>query len=219
MADDLADEPGLSLQEREEGLKRIQSWIARPKQATHPFWLELEENRKSFQIPENCFSGLLKSLEMEMKALKKDFLFESWEELNLYIQGVACDVGEAVLCILEKPDAHRKEYAQAMGRCVQYLNILRDLEEDERNGRRYYPREALRLKEESESALREFLFQEAESYYERAQALPYRSWISELMINFYRRGARHYWRYGLSRRLSRREKAQVALKTLFKRAF
>jgi phytoene/squalene synthetase len=227
VADDLADEPDLSLEERMEGLDSLRHWVLNPEAVSHPFWNRLWASRQKFNIPDRCFLGLLHSLRMEIESLQKDFLFETWEDLNAYIQGVACDVGEVVLCILEKPPASRQDYAQNLGRCVQYLNILRDLDEDEVNHRRYFPREALRplgisinsplsLTVSEKQRIREELFRRAQAYYEISRTLPIRSWIAELMINFYRRAALRYWRFGKPQRLSRSEKLKVLFLTLLK---
>jgi len=217
IADDIADEAGRPDSERLEQLNRIKEWIDNP-ESTHPFWIRLAEHQKDFSIPPRCLRGLIHALEFEVKCLGRDYLFDSWDELESYIQGVAGDVGESVLCILGAKETDRTEYARQMGRCVQFLNILRDLEEDYGAGRIYVPKEYfggdLGCFETHLPALRTELHQKALRAYQLSRKLGCRSWIAELMINFYISAAKKNWIYGRRHRLSRWEKAQVAGRTV-----
>lgn len=222
IADDLADQDGLEVQERINRLEALRSWVLEPEGRPHPFWNRLRAARVEFQIPDRCLTGLLDALLSELERLERVCLFESWTELEAYIQGVACDVGEVVLCILGKKQTDCRLYAKNMGQCAQLLNILRDLEEDFDKARIFVPNDCLKAHAISLenflssdlSPIREELYQRAQTAFKNSRDLRCRSWVAELMISFYRSAAKKHWRYGDSRRLSRGSKALIALRSL-----
>lgn len=69
--------------------------------------------------------------------------YETWDELLQYIHGSAEVVGLMMAKIMGLPDA-ALEAAKMLGRSMQYINFIRDIQEDISLGRRYLPAEDLR---------------------------------------------------------------------------
>ncbi len=80
-------------------------------------------------------------LGQEVAIKKKTFL--SYAELQEFIYGVAEVIGIMMCYVLEIP---KKAYssAQLLGRAMQLVNIIRDIDEDQKNGYVYLPQEELK---------------------------------------------------------------------------
>jgi len=73
---------------------------------------------------------------MELDLTKKNY--DTLEETLEYIYGSAEVIGLYMASILELPEqSHR--HAERLGRSMQYINFIRDIDEDRRLGRRYLP--------------------------------------------------------------------------------
>ncbi len=154
----------------------------------------------------------------------KPLTFETWQELNDYVQGVAVCVGEVVLQILGVRDSNSSAYAQGMGRCVQYLNILRDIDEDFAEGKIFIPREYLQtlgisdfskpFSSEAKQKAREELWRRAVNYRAHVQPSSIKCLPAEVMVGVYMEGAQKYWRHGDSQRLTSFEKLVAAIKSI-----
>jgi phytoene synthase len=73
---------------------------------------------------------------MELDLTKKNY--DTLEESLEYIYGSAEVIGLYMARLMDlPPDSH--PYAQLLGRSMQYINFIRDLDEDRRLGRRYLP--------------------------------------------------------------------------------
>jgi phytoene synthase len=73
---------------------------------------------------------------MEMDLVKKEY--DTLEETLQYIYGSAEVIGLFMARLMELPErAHR--FARLLGRSMQYINFIRDIDEDLRLGRRYLP--------------------------------------------------------------------------------
>lgn len=68
--------------------------------------------------------------------------YETWDELLLYIHGSAEVVGLMMAKIMGLPAASL-DAAKMLGRSMQYINFIRDIQEDISLGRRYLPAEDL----------------------------------------------------------------------------
>ncbi len=81
------------------------------------------------------------------KSMKTDLVKNTYKditELNEYIYGVAEVIGLYLVNILELP-ANSIYYAKTLGRALQYINIIRDIDIDKRTlGREYIPQEYLK---------------------------------------------------------------------------
>jgi phytoene/squalene synthetase len=225
LADDIADCEGLEASTRRVLLESLRAWVRRQTPIGHPFWDRFLEERRSYAIPDPVLEGILTGVSRDFDPKP----FETWGELDSYVYEVACCVGEAVLCILGAAGNEASEYAWQMGRALQYLNIMRDLQEDRANGRSYIPQEFMRTLKNSEAEI--FLSQEKlqlvrEEFYKRAigfryYARPY-SWrclIAELMAGLYFHASARYWRFGNPKRLSFLEKFLIALSVILQFSF
>jgi phytoene synthase len=65
-------------------------------------------------------------------------VYDSLDEVLAYIYGSAEVIGLFMARIMGLPDA-ALPYAQLLGRAMQYINFIRDIDEDLRLGRRYLP--------------------------------------------------------------------------------
>lgn len=219
MVDDLADREELEVEKRKLALAQIERWLKRPNEFDHPFWSRLAAEIEELNLPISCFQGIIRGVRYDFQ---KPLRFQTWDDLNDYVQGVACDVGEVVLNILGAtgPEAH--DYSQKMGRCVQYLNIMRDLEEDLRHDRVYYPQKEIQKSEAFKNGqfvehklpiIRENLFEKAMNYKKQAKAFSLNCFAAEIMVGIYSRAGRRYWRYGQQDRLSTFEKLTAAIES------
>ena len=84
--------------------------------------------------------------------------YETYEELEAYMDGSAAAVGRMMTAIMRAPDAERAlPHATALGEAFQMSNFLRDVREDVvERGRIYLPRETLRTHGVTEEQLRSF---------------------------------------------------------------
>ena len=78
--------------------------------------------------------AFLHSMELDLKKKNYDTLEETLE----YIYGSAEVIGLYMARILELPPAADR-YAELLGRSMQYINFIRDIDEDRTLGRRYLP--------------------------------------------------------------------------------
>lgn len=93
-----------------------------------------------FGIPPLYLYAVVEGVGMDLEGTQ----YETFDHLSLYCRRVASAVGLACLCIW---GSHRPEAVQpaiACGLAFQLTNILRDLQEDARQGRRYLPSQELR---------------------------------------------------------------------------
>lgn len=95
--------------------------------------------RKRFD--EEWVSAFLHSMELDIT--KKEY--DSLEETLEYIYGSAEVIGLFMAKILDLPE-RSYTFAQLLGRSMQYINFIRDIEEDLALGRRYLPLQGTPLK-------------------------------------------------------------------------
>lgn len=220
MTDDLTDETSLNLEARQNALLQIEEWLFSPEKISHFFWDRLRWAIDEFQVPRKLLKGILDGVRFDFR---ENLSFENWDDLNVYVQGVACDVGEVVLHLLNAKGPQIHDYATNMGRCVQYLNIMRDLESDLQEGRVYVPKVFLQqinankenMSEKSvQKRIREELFKRAMNFRQNAKPYYWRCFPAEMMVNLYIEAAKRYWRFGKLKRLNRLDKLLI-----FTRAF
>jgi squalene synthase HpnD/squalene synthase HpnC len=90
--------------------------------------------RKDFEA---VIDGMAMDAEGHMRA-------PDWKTLDLYCDRVASAVGRLSVRIFGLPGEQGEALAFHLGRALQLINILRDIDEDAAIGRLYLPREALR---------------------------------------------------------------------------
>lgn len=142
LVDDIADEETASVPERareinryREGLQKIFDGLS----PEIPFLEEFAPIIRRYHIPYDLLNDLLKGMEMDLEGVE----YRTWEDLDLYCYRVASSVGLMSLRIFGFTRPETEEYALALGRALQYTNILRDVKTDQQKGRLYLPSQEL----------------------------------------------------------------------------
>ena len=138
--DDLVDQDGATLMD-------IQSWIDEVKlpvyDQTNPILLTWAVTREQYQISSRYEDELIQGVALDIS--KKTYA--TWEELENYCYLVAATVGLLSMPVIELQQGVRFEdaapFAIKLGIALQLTNILRDVGEDARRGRVYFPQEDL----------------------------------------------------------------------------
>ena len=95
---------------------------------------------RAFSIEPDLFSRFLRSMTMDLTITE----YETYADLQGYMDGSAAVIGEMMLPILEPFDTGAVEPARQLGDAFQLTNFLRDVGEDLDRGRVYLPQEDLR---------------------------------------------------------------------------
>lgn len=140
IVDDLADEPGLTLGERREGLRlwrrALQSGSAGMDDP--PLARSLRAVFSRHEVPLEWALEVVLGCEMDLEGTR----YRLWEDLRKYCYRVASAVGLVSARIFG--GAGCESYAVELGIALQLTNILRDAAEDfSRHGRVYLPEEDL----------------------------------------------------------------------------
>ncbi|MES2982938.1 MAG: squalene/phytoene synthase family protein [Verrucomicrobiota bacterium] len=132
--DDIADELGVSVARRAEGLKAWEDGIHHGFPAEHELGNELMEMTERRGISSQWLLEIIEGCRMDLQPQK----FGSWEALAKYnwkVAGVVGLVSTRIFgCVHESSD----RYAEMLGNALQLTNILRDVGEDLANGGRIY---------------------------------------------------------------------------------
>jgi phytoene synthase len=93
--------------------------------------------RKNFE--KKHVNAFLKSMDLDLYKAK----YETMEDLKVYLYGSAEVIGLMMAKIINLP---KQAYPSAMylGRAMQYINFIRDISEDLKLGRTYFPQEELK---------------------------------------------------------------------------
>jgi len=230
LADDISDSEELCLSPaaRHEALNRLEAWLEQLPETQNSYWNRFRAEILHYQLPILALKGIIAGVRYDLK--EKPLKFETWDDLNSYVKGVACCVGEVVLAVLGVIGPKSVEYALQMGRSLQYLNILRDIEEDFKQRKIFIPLEFLRqigasqgvlegrerMSNETKSNARVEIFERAYGFRRKAIKFSWRCLPAELMSGIYWQAATQYWRFGKPRRLSKTEKFRAITKTIWK---
>jgi phytoene synthase len=95
---------------------------------------------RAFDIDPECFRRFLRSMAMDLTVAT----YETWEDLQGYMDGSAAVIGEMMLPILEPTSPEATAHARDLGDAFQLTNFLRDIAEDLDRGRTYLPQEDIR---------------------------------------------------------------------------
>lgn len=175
--DDLADDPGLPVDERLRSLDAWEKGLAGGFPAPDEFQQEVSSLRDRREIPNELLVAIIEGCRMDLRPQR----FETWDDLSGYIWKVACAVGLVSIRIFGCQHSGSERYAVALGHALQLTNILRDIEEDLANGQRIYlPLEDLarfhyseqdlvaRVRDDRFLALMDYEATRAESYFQEA---------------------------------------------------
>jgi phytoene synthase len=96
---------------------------------------------RAFDLDVDLFDRFLRSMAMDLTV----GTYETWDDLQTYVDGSAAVIGEMMVPILEPADPGAARHAaRALGVAFQLTNFLRDVGEDLDRGRVYLPQEDLR---------------------------------------------------------------------------
>ncbi len=213
LADDISDCEGLSNSRRFILIQKIETWVKSDQMIGHLYWDRFKNACRLFSISNEALIGILNGVKSDIG--KSEIRIKTWAELDEYCYLVACCVGEVVLSILGANGPRAKDYAYHLGRCVQYLNIMRDIEEDLALGRIYVPEEFLKAKSVSLLSLdiRSELYRRALQFRNNARPYSLKCLPAELMVGVYIEGATKYWRFGNIRKLTSSEKIWAVIQS------
>jgi squalene synthase HpnC len=133
-ADDIADEPGRTAEER---LHLLDQWRAALHENPRDLVFEaLAETRRRFDLPVELFEALLSAFRQDVVKSR----YETWDELFDYCGRSANPVGRLVLRLagIRRDDADR--WSDAVCTALQLTNFWQDLALDWGRGRLYVPR-------------------------------------------------------------------------------
>ena len=141
--DDLVDS-GLARDEAERQMvryrKALDACYAEPGTALEdPELAALAESIREFKIPRQPFEDLILGLEMDLNSAR----YETFNDLSLYCYRVASTIGLMAIEIFGYTNPRTRDYAVTLGKAMQLVNILRDIQSDAHRGRIYLPREDL----------------------------------------------------------------------------
>lgn len=140
VVDDLADEPGLPIEVRREGLRLWRSALGdgEQMQPDPPLAGALRSVFARYGVPLTWALEVVYGCEMDLEGTR----YRTWEELRRYCYRVASAVGLVSARIFGGKNCEK--YAEELGLALQLTNIVRDVAEDfSVSGRIYIPEEDL----------------------------------------------------------------------------
>jgi phytoene synthase len=141
VVDDLADEPGLPMEERRAGLRAWRNALSGEPQSESepPLAGALREVFSRHKVPFGWALEVVYGCEMDLEGTR----YRTWEELRRYCYRVASAVGLVSARIFGGKNC--ETYAEELGIALQLTNILRDAAEDfSVAGRVYLPEDELK---------------------------------------------------------------------------
>jgi phytoene synthase len=152
-ADDISDDPGLSLDQRR---AQLQAWAeslrraAEGERSDDPVIMALADTQLRFKIPLELFEQLIAGTAMDLQfaaaAVSESagapvVPYRTFDELYRYCYHVASVVGLVCIHIFGYKDPAAESLAEQTGVAFQLTNIIRDVKEDAAMGRVYIPEE------------------------------------------------------------------------------
>ena len=146
-SDDLSDDPGLTIREREYKLTEWREALHRVvagEPTDDPVLLALADAQQHFNIPLELFDRLVEGTAMDVAAQPGEAIrYQTFDELRRYCYHVASVVGLICIRIFGYRDPAAEALAEQCGLAFQLTNIIRDVKEDAAMGRVYLPEEDL----------------------------------------------------------------------------
>jgi phytoene synthase len=138
--DDIADDPGRSLDERQRCLDQWKTGLE-TRTGNEPALAEpVRALLSKYRIPVSHLLEIIAGCEMDLAGVS----FHTWEDLRQYCHRVASVVGLVSIEIFGYRDPGCHQYALDLGLALQLTNILRDVGQDyASNGRVYLPLEEM----------------------------------------------------------------------------
>ncbi|WP_334142169.1 phytoene/squalene synthase family protein [Rhabdothermincola sp.] len=142
-ADEIVDAPGWrSVDDRRAALDRLAERFFTDLAAgrsEHPVLKAVVHTVHAFDIDAGLFRRFLRSMAMDLTVER----YETYADLEDYMDGSASVIGEMMLPLLEPSSPEAVRPARALGEAFQLTNFLRDVGEDLDRGRVYLPQEDL----------------------------------------------------------------------------
>jgi phytoene synthase len=146
-ADDIADEPGRTSDER---LALLDEWAAHLRQAPRTaVFTALAETRRRFDLPLDLFDDLLSAFKQDVHTTR----YRSWEEVLDYCRRSANPIGRLVLRLAGVRRRDADEWSDAVCTALQLTNFWQDLAIDWKRGRLYVPEETWRAHQADTASL------------------------------------------------------------------
>jgi 15-cis-phytoene synthase len=137
--DDVADGE-LATDDKLAALDDIRAQLRRLPETDDLVLAAVADAAQRYPVPLGAFDDLVAGAEMDVRGHE----YATFADTELYGRRVAGSIGRLTLGVFETSDRTRAEgLAEELGVALQLTNILRDLSEDLRNGRRYLPGEDL----------------------------------------------------------------------------
>ncbi len=108
-------------------------------QAQHPVTKALLPAIRSFDLPQTRFNKIIDGMEMDLIRVR----YHDFDDLQLYCHRVAGVVGLMAAEIFGRTLPATLDYAEKLGTAFQLTNIIRDVGEDARRDRIYFPLDEL----------------------------------------------------------------------------
>jgi len=141
VVDDIADEPGIPVEERRAALQYwrdlIRGRVEHPRPGIETEFVDL---CRRYFLREDDLEAIITGMEMDLEPLR----FETAVDLKRYCYHVASAVGLVSIEIFGYTDPTTRLYAEQLGYALQWTNIMRDVGEDAREGRLFLPLDDLR---------------------------------------------------------------------------
>ncbi|MFP4632945.1 MAG: phytoene/squalene synthase family protein [Halobacteriales archaeon] len=140
VADEIVDGDELSPAEQRNQLEEIRRQLFGQTEG-RPEVAAFDDMRRRHDLKDEDVRSFLDSMEMDVSRQR----YETYEQLEKYMDGSAAAVGRMMTAVM-RPEDHEKavEHASALGEAFQMTNFLRDVREDaEELGRVYIPSETL----------------------------------------------------------------------------
>jgi phytoene synthase len=180
VADDIAESPSMSEEEKEKELARWKKCVLSAEPPGHSVLDEVIELPGKYGFPRAWLAEIIDGVASDITTLR----YETFEDLRAYCHKVASVVGLCSVHIFGHTQPEAREYAIQLGYALQMTNIIRDVGEDARDyGRIYLPLEDLRRYGVSEQEiltgrhnqrfiqLMDFQYSRARAYYREAERL------------------------------------------------
>jgi phytoene synthase len=158
--DDIADDPGLSLEERR---LKLDTWldalhrVQQGEPSDDPILLALTDTQRRYTIPAGLLDELALGTAMDVADPQQGFepvspgastptltvQYQTFDDLKVYCYRVASVVGLVCIHVFGYRDPAAEPLAEQCGLAFQLTNIIRDVKEDAAMGRVYLPEEDL----------------------------------------------------------------------------
>ena len=134
-ADDIADEPGRTPEER---LALLDAWSDHLHGAPRDdVFIALADTRQKFELPDALFDDLLSAFRQDVTTTR----YATWDELLNYCSRSANPVGRLVLRVAGYRSDQRDAWSDEVCTALQLTNFWQDFAIDWERGRLYVPRE------------------------------------------------------------------------------